>query len=139
MATKLHACVMSTIPASYSFCRTVAERFIAAAMAQPSLVPGPGDDTKLLLDANQSSSTNNTITNSSVTQTGIRYHNNIIIQITMLRCCLLIEIKTVAAKKEINQHSLCSFGMIRIQSGILPLWSWSFLVHDYNSLHRLTE
>ena len=101
MATKLHACIISTIPAaSYSFCRTVAELFIVAAMARPSLVPGPGDDTELQPDANQSSSTNNTITNSSVTQTGIRYHNIITIQITMLRrCCLFIEIKTVAAEK----------------------------------------
>ena len=46
------------------------------------------------LDANQSSITNNTITNSSVTQTGIRYHNIITIQISMLRRCAVCLLKS---------------------------------------------
>ena len=79
-------------------------------MARPSLVPrvwGRGSSlTELQLDANQSSSTNNTITDSSVKQTGIRYHNIIRYNTNLntQKLCCLLEIKTVAAKKEINQH-----------------------------------
>ena len=85
----LHACVKSIIPASYTFCRTVAERFrqqwhdLALShglgtrfVASTWCKPGSGDETRLSLSFNCSSSTNNSLTNSSVTQTGrLGYHS----------------------------------------------------------------
>ena len=82
--------------------------------------PGSGDEARLSLSFNWMqtilSSTNNTITSSSVTQTGIRYHNIIRVYNTNLnaqKMWCLFEIKTVAAKMEINQHSLCSSGFVQ--------------------------
>ena len=74
VATKLHACVKSTIPACCSFCRTVAER-LRQQWHDLASSPGPWDEARLSLSFNWMQTSllapsYDTITNSSVTQTG---------------------------------------------------------------------
>ena len=63
VATKLHACVKSTIPACCSVCRTVAEQLrqqwhdLALSHVVPRALGRGSSLTELQLDANQSSST----------------------------------------------------------------------------------
>ena len=70
VATKLHACVKSTIPACCSFCRTVAER-LRQQWHDLASSPGPWDEARLSLSFNWMQTSllapsYNTITNSSV-------------------------------------------------------------------------
>ena len=74
VATKLHACAKSTIPACCSFCRTVAER-LRQQWHDLASSPGPWDEARLSLrfiwmQTSLLAPSYNTITNSSVTQTG---------------------------------------------------------------------
>ena len=112
VATKLqcHACVKRTIPArlASTFCRTVAEHDLVSS-------PGSGDEARLSLSLNWMQ----TSLPAPTAQLLIAVlHTEQELGITTLlqyKCqcsedvCLL-EIKIVAAKKEINQHSLCSSG-----------------------------
>ena len=103
VATKLHACVKSTIPGCCSFCRTEAER-LRQQWHDLASSPGPWDEARLSLSFNWMQTSllaprYNTITNSSVTQVDIT------IQISMLRRCVIcLKSKLLRQTKEINQH-----------------------------------
>ena len=143
VATKLHACVKSTIPACCSFCHTVAER-LRQQWHDLASSPGPWDEARLSLSFNWMQTSllapsYNTITSSSVTQTGRIRKHNITIHLNaqkMLYC--LLEIKTVAANKG-DKSALTSYALQVLSKAFWydqntewsPTTVVSFLEHNY--------